>query len=56
MLLTSLLAALPRIIELIQHIKAQSGKTTEQILDEAGATLSENDRKLLEDLSRLGVL
>lgn len=55
-MLTSLIALLPRIIELIAHMKAQSGKTTEQILDEAGTTLAENDRKLLEDLVRLGVI
>ncbi len=39
--------------ELIQRIKSQTGMTTEQILDRAGATLDENKRMLLEDLERL---
>ena len=38
--------------QLIKHIKAQSGKTTAQILEEAGITLDENDQMLLEDLAK----
>jgi hypothetical protein len=51
-----LIEFLPKIIAMIQHIKAQSSKTTEQILDEAGVILEDNDRKLLDDLIRLGVI
>lgn len=40
-------------LKLIQQIKAQNGKTTEQILDQAGITLGANKRKLLADLERL---
>jgi hypothetical protein len=50
--------AVPEIVAivaaLIKHISEQSGKTTDQILDEAGATLDENERMLLEDKIRLG--
>ena len=46
----------PMVIAAIGHIKAQSGKTTEQIIADAGIRLDENDQKLLEDLIRLGVL
>lgn len=46
----------PVLISTIMHIKAQSGKTTEEIIADAGITLEANDRKLIEDLVRLGVL
>jgi hypothetical protein len=39
---------------LIKYIQQQSGKTTDQILDEAQATLDENEKMLLEDKIRLG--
>ncbi len=39
---------------LIRHIQQQSGKTTDQILADADATLDENERMLLEDKIRLG--
>ena len=40
---------------LIKHIKEQSGKSTDQILADAGVTLDENDKMLLEDRIRLGM-
>ena len=40
---------------LIKHLKEQGGKTTDQILADAGATLDENDKMLLEDRIRLGM-
>jgi len=40
---------------LIKHIKEQSGKTTDQILAEAGVTLDDTDKMLLEDRIRLGM-
>ena len=40
---------------LIKHIKEQSGKTTDQILADAGATLDATDKMLLEDRIRLGM-
>lgn len=40
-------------LKLIQQIKAQTGMTTEQILDHAGVTLEKNKQKLLEDMERL---
>ena len=46
-------ALAPIALELIQRIKSQTGMTTEEILDRAGATLDENKRMLLEDLERL---
>jgi hypothetical protein len=39
---------------LIRHIQQQSGKTTDQILADADATLDETERMLLEDKIRLG--
>ena len=41
------------VLELIRRIKSQSGMTTEQILDRAGATLDQNKIKLLQDMERL---
>jgi hypothetical protein len=55
-LLPQLIQFLPVFIAAIQHLKAQTGKTTQQILDEAGDILDANDRKLIEDLVRLGVI
>lgn len=46
----------PVLVSAIQHIKSQTGKTTDEILAAAGVTLDENDRKLVEDLKRLGVI
>ena len=46
-------ALAPIALDLIQRIKSQTGMTTEEILDRAGATLDENKRMLLEDLERL---
>jgi len=40
-------------MKLIQQIKAQTGMTTEQILDHAGVTLEKNKQKLLDDMERL---
>jgi hypothetical protein len=40
---------------LIKHIQQQSGKTTDQILADAQATLDETDKLLLEDRIRLGM-
>jgi hypothetical protein len=40
---------------LIKHIKEQSGKTTDQILADAGVTLDDTDKMLLEDRIRLGM-
>jgi len=40
---------------LIKHIQEQSGKTTDQILNDAGATLDETDKMLVEDRIRLGM-
>jgi len=54
--LPQLIGFLPVFIAAWQHIKAQSGKTNDEILADAGATLDANDRKLIEDLIRLGVL
>jgi hypothetical protein len=45
----------PVFIQLISHIKAQGGKSTEEIFNDAGIALDENTKKLLEDLRRLGV-
>jgi hypothetical protein len=42
------------IAALIKHIQQQSGKTTDQILADAGATLDDTERMLLEDKIRLG--
>ena len=39
--------------KLIQQIKAQTGQTTQEILDHAGVTLEANKQKLLADLERL---
>ena len=39
---------------LIRHIQQQSGKTTDQILADADATLDETERLLVEDKIRLG--
>jgi len=46
----------PVLVAAIMRIKAQGGKTTAEIIADAGVTLDENDRKLIEDLVRLGVL
>ena len=46
-------ALAPIALELIQRIKSQTGMTTEEILDRAGATLDENKKMLLEDLEKL---
>lgn len=62
--MTALLAALlplisnltPLLITAISHIKAQSGQTTDEIIASAGVVLDSNERKLIEDLKRLGVL
>lgn len=40
---------------LIRHIQQQSGKTTDQILADADASLDETERMLLEDKIRLGM-
>lgn len=40
---------------LIKHIQQQNGKTTDEILADAGATLNETDKLLLEDRIRLGM-
>jgi hypothetical protein len=40
---------------LIKHIQQQTGKTTDQILADAQATLDETDKLLLEDRIRLGM-
>jgi hypothetical protein len=40
---------------LIKHIQQQTGKTTDQILADAEATLDANDKMLLEDRIRLGM-
>jgi hypothetical protein len=40
-------------LKLIQQIKAETGMTTEEILDHAGVTLEKNKQKLLEDMERL---
>jgi hypothetical protein len=41
------------IAALLKHISEQSGMTTDQILDRAGATLDDNEKKLLADQLRL---
>ena len=40
---------------LIKHIQQQNGKTTDQILADAGATLDDTDKMLVEDRIRLGM-
>ena len=40
---------------LIKHIQQQNGKTTDQILADAGVSLDETDKMLLEDRIRLGM-
>jgi len=40
---------------LIKHIQQQNGKTTDEILAEAGATLDDTDKMLVEDRIRLGM-
>lgn len=55
-LLPSLLNFLPVFISAWQHIRAQTGKTNDEILADAGATFDANSKKLIEDLIRLGVL
>jgi hypothetical protein len=55
-LLPFLIQFTPVFVSAIQHIKAQTGKTTDQIFAEAGIQLNENDIKLIEDLKRLGVI
>jgi hypothetical protein len=39
---------------LIRHIQQQNGKTTDEILADADATLDDTERMLLEDKIRLG--
>lgn len=46
----------PVLIATIQHIKAQSGMSTDEILAAAGVQLDLNDQKLIDDLKRLGVI
>ena len=46
----------PVFIAAIQHIKSQTGKTTDEIFSEAQIVLDSNSAKLLEDLKRLGVV
>ena len=46
----------PVLIAAIQQIKAQSGQTTDEIIAQTGVILDSNDKKLIEDLKRLGVL
>lgn len=41
------------VANMINYIKGQSGLTTDEILERAGATLDENERMLLEDQIRL---
>jgi hypothetical protein len=38
---------------LLAHIQQQTGKSTDEILADAGATLDDNEKKLLEDQARL---
>ncbi len=45
---------LAAVANMIKYIKEQSGMTTDEILERAGATLDENERMLLEDQIRLG--
>jgi hypothetical protein len=40
-------------LALIKRIKAQSGKTTDEIISDAGLTLAQNKIKLAEDTARL---
>lgn len=40
---------------LIKHIQQQNGKTTDQILTDAGVSLDDTDKMLLEDRIRLGM-
>ena len=56
LLLPQLIQFLPVLVAAIQHIKAQTGKTTDEIIADAGATLDANSVKLIQDLARLGVL
>lgn len=42
------------IAALIKHIQQQTGKTTDQILADAEASLNDTERMLLEDKIRLG--
>jgi hypothetical protein len=44
---------LTAIAALMKHISEQSGMTTDEILDRAGATLDDNEKKLLADQIRL---
>ena len=46
----------PVLVAAIQRMKDQSGLTTDQIIIATGITLDENDKKLIDDLVRLGVL
>jgi len=46
----------PMLILAISHIKAQGGQTTDEIIANAGVVLDANDKKILEDLIRLGVI
>lgn len=37
------------LVKLLAYIRKESGMTTDEILDRAGATLDENEKMLLED-------
>ena len=52
--LLDLLTKLIPLAALIRHIQQQSGKTTDQILADADATLDDTEKRLLEDKIRLG--
>lgn len=39
------------VAQLIEHIRAQTGKTTDQILADAGVTLDDNEKQLLADIA-----
>lgn len=41
------------VIELIQKIRQQTGMSTEELLNRAGATLDDNHKQLVVDLERL---
>jgi hypothetical protein len=55
-LLPQLMQFTPVLIAAIQHIKGQSGMTTNEIFESAGLVLDENQKRLVEDLKRLGVV
>ena len=55
-LLPVLIQYTPVLIAAIQHIKGQTGQTTDEIFTTAGMILDANDQKLIDDLKRLGVI